>query len=146
VHGEESAAGAQPDPRSGQGGADASRRAERGGLADRRPGGGARASPSTRPNKWKRLQQIFAIDLHGVVDYFPGYGLDPAGYRPRAPMGQVLKVFGGAKDGWGLAGWFLAVNSVLGGRRPQDLLATKPERVIAAAQDEMDAVARALAG
>ena len=45
-----------------------------------------------------------------------------------------------------LAGWFLAVNSVLGGRRPQDLLATKPERVIAAAQDEMDAVARALAG
>ncbi|MBY0365369.1 hypothetical protein CDN99_15725 [Roseateles aquatilis] len=101
------------------------------------------SNPSTQPNKWKRLKQIFAIDLNGV-DYFPGYGLDPeTGYRPRKSLTQVLKVFGDDKDGWGLAYWFLGANSFLGGRRPQDVLLTDPSAVVAAAQDEMSAVEHA---
>ena len=42
-----------------------------------------------------------------------------------------------------MATWFLADNSYLGGQRPQDLLATAPARVIAAAQDEVQETAHA---
>lgn len=98
-------------------------------------------NPSAQPNKWKRSQQIFAIQ-HNGVDYFPGYGLDPqANWRPRKALKAVLEVFGDDKDGWGLAYWFLSANSFLGGRRPQDVLATDPEQVVAAARDETEDVA-----
>ena len=46
-----------------------------------------------------------------------------------------------AKDGWGLAYWFASANSFLGGKRPQDVLLESPERVLAAAADEMAEVA-----
>lgn len=100
-------------------------------------------NPSTQPNKWKRERRIFAIH-HNGVDYFPGYGLDPeTGWRPLKALKSVLDVFGEEKDGWGLAYWFLSANSFLGGRRPQDVLATQPEQVIAAAADEMEGVVHA---
>jgi hypothetical protein len=38
---------------------------------------------------------------------------------------------------WGLAFWFAGVNSFLGDERSQDLLEVSPERVVAAARDEM---------
>lgn len=96
-------------------------------------------NPSTQPNKWKRQRQIFAVH-HNGVDYFPGYGLDPqTGWRPRKAMKQVLEVFGDGKDGWGLAYWFGSASSFLGGRRPQDVLATEPGQVVAAARDEIQA-------
>ncbi|WP_418648287.1 hypothetical protein ACNQFN_06235 [Thauera butanivorans] len=101
------------------------------------------SNPSTQPNKWKRQRQIFAIH-HNGVDYFPGYGLDPeAGYRPRKALKPILEVFGAEKDGWGLAYWFLSANSFLGGRKPQDVLASEPEQVLAAARDEIEEVAHA---
>lgn len=99
------------------------------------------SNPSAQPNKWKHKGQIFAIRHHGI-DYFPGYGLDPeAGYRPYKAMAAVLAAFGESKDPWGLAYWFSSVNSFLGGQRPQDLLARQPDRVLAAAVDELEAVA-----
>lgn len=98
------------------------------------------SNPSAQPNKWKRDGQIFAI-RHRRVDYFPGYGLDPkTGYRPLKAMAKVIETFGESKDGWGLAYWFSSVNSFLGGKRPQDVLAKQPDRVIAAAADEQEAV------
>lgn len=98
-------------------------------------------NPSAQPNKWKKQAQIFAIH-HGGVDYFPGYGLDRnADFRPLKSLTKVIEVFDGRKDGWGLAYWFRSDNSFLGGERPQDLLATEPERVIAAAKDEVQEVA-----
>nr|WP_318381478.1 hypothetical protein [uncultured Enterobacter sp.] len=97
-------------------------------------------NPSAQPNKWKKNGHIFAIH-HNGVDYFPGYGLDrDANFRPLKTMAQVIEVFDGHKDGWGMAFWFLSANSFLGGKRPQDLLATDPERVIAAAMDEVQGV------
>ncbi len=99
------------------------------------------SNPSTQPNKWKKDGQIFAV-RHQGGDYFPGYGLDPAtDYRPVKALARVLQVFGDTKDAWGLAYWFASVNSFLGGRRPQDALAQHPERVIAAARDEMAEIA-----
>jgi hypothetical protein len=99
------------------------------------------SNPSAQPNKWKRDGAIFAI-RHNGVDYFPSYGLDPkAGYRPLKSMARVIDIFRDAKDAWGMSYWFGSVNSFLGGKRPQDLLAVEPDRVIAAARDELEEVA-----
>jgi len=96
------------------------------------------SNPSAQPNKWKRDGAIFAI-RHNGIDYFPSYALDPhTGYRPRKAMNEIIKTFGAAKDGWGLSYWFMSDNSFLGGKRPKDLLATAPERVLAAARDELE--------
>lgn len=94
-------------------------------------------NPSAQPNKWKKQGQIFAIN-HGGVDYFPGYGLDPAsGFRPIKALAKLIEIFAESKDGWGMAYWFRSDNSFLGGERPQDLLISAPDRVIAAAMDEI---------
>jgi hypothetical protein len=97
-------------------------------------------NPSTQPNKWKRERQIFAINHRGS-DYFPAYALDAStDYRPTKGLARVLEVFRGRKDDWGLAYWFASVNSLLGGKRPQDLLISEPDRVVAAAEDEVAGV------
>ena len=70
-------------------------------------------------------------------DYLPLYGLDPGDHRPRKEMAEILNVFGDVKDGWGLAFWFAGLNSFLDDERPQDVLASDPKLVIAAAKDEM---------
>jgi hypothetical protein len=102
--------------------------------------GFSKTNPSAQPNKWKKDGLTFAI-RHLNVDYFPSYALDPsAGYRPRKAMADVLKVFNGRKDDWTLAIWFASGNSFLGGKRPQDLLARSPQRVRAAAEDEVEGI------
>ncbi len=98
-------------------------------------------NPSAQPNKWKKQGLIFAIN-HGGIDYFPGYGLDrDASFRPLKALTKVISVFAGHKDSWGMAYWFRSDNSFLSGKRPQDLLATEPESVIKAAQDEVQEIA-----
>lgn len=95
---------------------------------------------SAQPNKWKREGKIFAIRRQGN-DYYPGYALDAdAGYRPVKGLAPVLKRFGSDLEDWDIAIWFASVNSFLGGARPMDLLKKDPERVLAAAQDEIDGV------
>jgi hypothetical protein len=96
-------------------------------------------NPSVQPNKWKRNRDIFAIQ-HGRDDLFPLYALNPDDHRPRKQMAEILYLFGDAKDGWGLAFWFAALNSFLDDERPQDVFAVDPDRVIAAAKDEMAGV------
>jgi hypothetical protein len=94
-------------------------------------------NPSAQPNKWKKDGQVFAV-RHRGVDYFPGYALDPAAdYRPTKVLARVLAVFKRKKGEWDIAYWFASVNSFLGGRRPQDLILDEPERLVAAAEDEV---------
>ncbi len=101
----------------------------------------SRVNPSAQPNKWKRQGAIFAIH-HNGVDYFPGFGLDPGSqFRPVKALAKVIEAFGGHKDGWGMAYWFQSDNGFLGGQRPQDLLASEPDRVIEAARDEVQDIA-----
>lgn len=90
---------------------------------------------NVKPNIWKRNREIFAIRQAGE-EYFPVYELGPD-HSPRKEMAQILKIFGDEKEGWRLAFWFAALNSCLDDERPQDVLAIDPERVIAAAKDEM---------
>jgi hypothetical protein len=95
------------------------------------------SNPSAQPNKWKKERLIFAV-RHCGTDYFPGYALDPGtGYRPIKALAKVLRLLGETKDDWGLAYWFASVSSFLGGKRPQDMLAEQPGRVLAAAEDEL---------
>ena len=97
-------------------------------------------NPSAQPNRWKREGAIFAIHYKGT-DYFPLYALDPdENYRPYKALAEVLRIFGETKDSWGLAFWFSGLNSFLDDERPQDLLATHPEQVIAAAKDDVEGV------
>ena len=97
-------------------------------------------NPSAQPNKWKKDGVVFAIQ-HKGVDYFPLYALDPdENYRPYKAVAQVLRVFGDTKTGWGTAFWFAGLNSFLDDRRPQDLLASDPALVIAAAKDQVEGV------
>ncbi len=97
-------------------------------------------NPSAQPNKWKKSGRLFAIQ-YGGIDYFPAYGLDKdKNFRPLKAIAQVIDVFKEYKDGWGMAFWFMSVNSFLGGKRPQDLLAIDSERVIAAARDEVEEI------
>jgi hypothetical protein len=102
--------------------------------------GYSQTNPSVQPNKWKRNRAIFAIVNKGD-DFFPLYALNPDdNYRPRKEVAEVLTIFGDSKDGWGLAFWFAGLNSFLDDERPQDLLASAPEQVLAAARDEMTEV------
>lgn len=102
--------------------------------------GFGRSDPGALLNRWQQEHKIFALSLRDV-NYFPAYGLDSAkGHRPIQALAKVMEILGEVRDGWGQASWFLSVNSFLGGRRPQDLLATEPERVIAAAEDERNGV------
>jgi hypothetical protein len=104
--------------------------------------GYSRTNPSVQPNKWKRNRMIFAIE-HMANDFFPLYALDPDGnYRPRKEIADILSTFGDSKDGWGLAFWFAGLNSFLDDERPRDLLGIAPERVLAAAKDEIAEVQR----
>ncbi len=97
-------------------------------------------NPSAQPNKWKKTGKIFAIH-HAGIDYYPGYALDPTnGYRPFQPLATILEVFSSHKDSWGIAIWFASQNSFLGAKRPLDLLLTKPDRVLAAAIDEVQEI------
>ncbi|MCY1364552.1 hypothetical protein D9M69_513600 [compost metagenome] len=91
-------------------------------------------------SEWLRERQIFSIS-HNGGEYFPSYALNGlAGYRPIEAMTDILHAFGATKDSWGVAFWFASVNSYLGGKRPQDLLATDPDQVVAAAFDERQGV------
>ncbi|KWV48568.1 hypothetical protein AS156_18100 [Bradyrhizobium macuxiense] len=91
-------------------------------------------------NKWRKDGQIFTIRYRGV-DYFPRYALDPSiSDQPAKGLASVLSVFHGRKDDWGTAYWFASINSFLGGKRPQDLLIDQPDRVVAAAEDEVAGV------
>ena len=94
-------------------------------------------NPSAQPNKWKKDGAIFAIQ-HKGVDYFPLYALNPEeNYRPYKAISEILHVFGDTKTAWGTAFWFAGVSSFLDDHRPQDLLTSKPDRVVAAAKDEV---------
>lgn len=100
--------------------------------------GYSETNPSAQTSKWKREKAIFAVEMNGV-DYFPSFALNPEkSYKPYSAVGNVLDVFQDTKSGWGLAFWFAGLNSFLDDQRPQDLLATKPELVIAAARDAME--------
>jgi hypothetical protein len=104
-----------------------------------RLGGFSETNASAQPNSWKRAGRIFAIN-HKGTDYFPLYGLTLDPIRPLPAMKQVLDVLS-LRDPWELAFWFDAANSCLDGRRPQEVIASEADKVLAAASEDANWVA-----
>ena len=95
-------------------------------------------NPSAQPSKWKREGAVFAVE-HNGSDYFPLFGLNPdKSYKPYPALAQILRILSERWNSWGVAFWFAAVNGFLDGRRPQDVLASDPQSVVAAAKDAME--------
>ena len=86
--------------------------------------------------QWRNDGRIFAI-RHEGADRYPGYAFNPETYWPIAAVAHVLAVFQASRDAWEVAYWFASANGFLGGSRPQDLILTCPDELIAAATDEM---------
>jgi hypothetical protein len=92
-------------------------------------------NPSSQPNRWKKSGQIFALPYKGV-DLYPFYALElKEGARPLPIMETLLKVLT-KKDDWQKAFWFGSINSYLKNKMPKDLLKSKPQEVLRAAEIE----------
>ena len=94
----------------------------------------AARNPHAAANRWRADGRIFAITKGGVL-YYPRYALDEA-FEPLPVVAQVLRVLSSFSP-YRLAGWFESTNSVLGGRRPREILATQPAAVMGAASDQV---------
>lgn len=90
------------------------------------------ANPAAAAHRWKANEQLFAIRRDGR-DMYPRYALGDA-FTPLPVIKRVLKTLVG-HDPLRVAGWFESTSSFLGGKRPRELIASKPERVVLAAQD-----------
>jgi hypothetical protein len=103
--------------------------------------GYSKSNPSAQPARWKQDGVIFAI-RHKGTHYFPRFALNPDdNYRPYKVVGEILRILRESSlSDWGIASWFLAVNSFLDDRAPKDLLVTDPNRVVDAARDEVSDV------
>ncbi len=90
------------------------------------------ANPAAAAHRWKANDQLFAIRRDGR-DKYPRYTLGDD-FTPLPVVKRVLKTLVN-HDPLRLAGWFESTSSFLGGKRPRELIASKPERVVLAAQD-----------
>jgi len=93
-------------------------------------------NPIGSVSRWKSQGRVFAL-RQGNRDLYPRYALG-ADFHPLDGMRAILQVLRGYSPDW-LATWFESTNSFLGGKRPRELLATNPELVVAAANDEVEA-------
>lgn len=84
--------------------------------------------------RWIRADETFAIEHEGA-DLYPLYSFEN-GQRisPRPMMRKILAAL--SMDPWHAAWWFSAGYGMLDGRRPQDVLESDPEAVLAAARDQ----------
>ena len=95
----------------------------------------SKSNPSSQPNRWKKAGLIFAVPYKGT-DLYPIYALEfKDGARPLPIMEKLLHFFAD-KDDWQKAFWFGSVNSYLHNKMPKDLLRSKPQEVLRAAEIE----------
>jgi hypothetical protein len=91
--------------------------------------------------RWKAEGRLFSVEHEGA-EYFPVYALDPgSGYRPYPVVGDVVCILSktvGWGNEWGVAYWFMGLNSFLDDQRPQDLLSSDLDWVIDAARDAVE--------
>jgi hypothetical protein len=83
------------------------------------------ASANSSVERWAAEGRVFAIH-----DLYPRYQFDGRG-RPHPPVERALAVFG-RDETLRVGNWFASPNPHLGGKRPQELLATAPAFVIMA--------------
>ena len=92
-------------------------------------------------NGWKDRREIFSIQDGTEGELFPAFAFDSIrGAHVSEAIPGVLEIFGDKLSDWGIAAWFIAGSSYLDGESPKDLVEGSPNRVIAAARDEMNGV------
>ena len=64
-------------------------------------------------------------------------------YRPYKAVEEILRIFGDSLSGWGIASWFIGLNSFLDDQSPKDLLASDPQWTIGAARDAVGEMSHA---
>lgn len=96
-----------------------------------RRSGVATSNPYAKASRWLKDKKVFAIELDGVKK-FPAYAFEPSG-APVPALREVLQVLDGMSP-FAIAAWFESTSSMLGGRRPRELLALDARAVLAAAQ------------
>jgi hypothetical protein len=89
-----------------------------------------------RLERWKSERRIFTVVYQDVV-HAPSFQFSEKG-EPLPAVAEVIGVFGERTSDWGLALWFTAGNGWLEDLRPVDLLKTEPERVVEAAEREVE--------
>ena len=89
-------------------------------------------------NRWRQEGRIFSVPHQGGT-YYPAFQFDEEGQPYKAVEG-VVKSVGMKLTDWGLALWFTGRYGSLGDRRPVDLLATEPDRVVEAAKREAEPI------
>lgn len=99
-------------------------------LADLGP-----ANPIGTVSRWKQQGRIFAL-RQGGKDYYPKYALGPD-FHPLPVIKEILAVLAGYAPEL-LAGWFESTSRFLGGRRPRELVATDPAKVLASARNMIE--------
>lgn len=94
----------------------------------------AAANPHASVSRWQKADRVFGIDRKGKK-LFPAYIFDDVG-QPLPVVKKVLGVFAGYTP-LRVASWFESTNSLLGGRRPREVIKSAPDAVLAAAQDHL---------
>ena len=85
--------------------------------------------------RWRKKGRLLGIPYKGAVLY-PAFQFHRRTVVSVVP--EIIGEFAGAGvDGWEIALWFTAPNSLLGERRPVDLLLEEPDRVVDAARHEV---------
>jgi hypothetical protein len=83
---------------------------------------------------WVTARKVFSIEYAGQ-SLFPKYIFDATG-QPIPAAAEVLGVFFDYPS-LRLAAWFESTNSMLGGRRPREVIGDDPKLVIEAARDHL---------
>ena len=90
-------------------------------------------------NEWVTRGEIFSILDGSAGELFPVFAFERShGIRPFDAIAKVLSIFGDRLSDWGIASWFIGLNSFLDDQCPRDLVGEDPEWVIEAARDEME--------
>lgn len=88
--------------------------------------------PVAAARQWKEEGQLISLEIGGQ-EMYPAYmfGTDSA------PLPIIQEIIS-ALHGWdpvAIAGWFESTSSFLSGKRPRELVAKNPSKVLRAAQD-----------
>ena len=90
------------------------------------------ANPHAAVSRWSQSGRIFGIDHRGKKIY-PAYIFDTT-WQPLPAVKRVLEILDDYSP-FRVAAWFESTNSFLCGKRPREVISSKPSAVIAAAED-----------
>jgi len=94
---------------------------------------GVATNPSATLAKYREQGRLFSV-REGRNYLYPRFQFDPDA-APLDAVADVLKVVPEDASGWPLLSWFEAPSTMLGGRKPSEVLAKDPAAVRAAAAD-----------